>query len=316
VEISDGLDVNGFDILINYDNVRLSLADWEYGDYLDVDDPDCTRLINQPGYFELACAQGSQTEVDGDGIFLRMTFDTLGLGFPDVTITEAMLYDADQAVTYPVRQHGYIEVTNDPTFTPTQTTTFTSTMTLTATITPTPTITPTISTTSSTNTATSIYTRTITPSPTLTTTPGSELTPTSTSTFMSNVTPGPSATLVSTGMVTPAVGTMTPTLEPTAAVTQSESPSPGDITATAVSTLIQTEEPAPAETQMPTEGGAAPDEETGAVTPSPTGDLVRGVWQAVLWGGLILGGAVLLGVAILYILRNRSRGDEEEDLLL
>jgi len=42
---------------------------------------------------------------------------------------------------------------------------------------------------------------------------------------------------------------------------------------------------------------------------------VRGLWETVLWGTLILGGLILLGIGMVYILRRKPRGDDE-DLLL
>ncbi len=156
LSVENGSDVNRFDILINYDFYRLSLSAWEHGDYLT--SINCTRLINQPGYFELVCEQVDQPEVDGDGVLLRMTFDTQALGYPDVTITEAYFYDLNGAITYPTRRNSLIEITNDATFTPTPSNTPTSTVTSTATVGPSPTPT-------SSPTATSTTTPDLSPSP-------------------------------------------------------------------------------------------------------------------------------------------------------
>jgi hypothetical protein len=50
-------------------------------------------------------------------------------------------------------------------------------------------------------------------------------------------------------------------------------------------------------------------------TTSPAQALVRGLWKTVLWGSVILGGLILLGIGMVYILRHKPRGDDE-DLLL
>jgi hypothetical protein len=127
--------------MINYDLERLSLLDWDHGDYLS--DLTCTHLIRQPGVFELACNQLASTEVDGDGVLLVLIFETIGVGFPDVTITEATFFDAEGDMSYPQRQNGVVEVTNAPTYTSTPSITPTRTITSTPTVTPNPTATPT-----------------------------------------------------------------------------------------------------------------------------------------------------------------------------
>jgi len=138
LEVDNGINVHAFDLMINYDMDRLLLVDWEHGDYLS--DLTCTHLIRQPGVFELACNQLSQLEVDGDGVLLILIFDSLGIGFPDVTITEATLFNVEGSMSFPQRQHGVVEVTNTATYTSTPTITRTPTQTLTPT--PSPSFTP------------------------------------------------------------------------------------------------------------------------------------------------------------------------------
>jgi hypothetical protein len=207
LEVSDGKDVNAFDLMINYDLDRLSLVNWEHGDYLS--NLTCTHLIQQPGVLELKCSQVSQPEVDGDGILLVLVFETTGIGFPDVTITEAAFIDSQGDITYPVRQHALVEVTSDPTFTPTATITFTPTVTSTPTAgfspTPSNTATPTsiVSSTPS-PTAGTIIPPTATPYPDQATAAVTEVaypigeTPTVIDTPMSDGTPPPDETSMPT----------------------------------------------------------------------------------------------------------------------
>ncbi|MDT8382748.1 MAG: hypothetical protein RQ728_10915 [Brevefilum sp.] len=277
LEVSDGKDVNAFDMMINYDLDRLTLLDWEHGDYLS--NLTCTHLIQQPGVLELKCNQVSQPEVDGDGILLVMTFETTGIGFPDVTITEAAFIDSQGDITYPVRQHALVEVTSDPTYTSTPTNTFTPTVTSTPTagFSPTP---------SSTGTSTPIF----------------------------NPTPSPTA-----GTIIPPTATLAKTEPPypdqaTAEVTEAAYPS-GETTAV-IDTPMPDGTPPPDQTSAPTD--ETDDENFSPIepeTPSPAQTLVRGLWKTVLWGTLILGGLILLGIGMVYILRRKPSGDDE-DLLL
>ena len=49
LEVDNGVDVHAFDLMINYDLERLSLVDWDHGDYLS--NPSCTHLKREPGVF-------------------------------------------------------------------------------------------------------------------------------------------------------------------------------------------------------------------------------------------------------------------------
>lgn len=199
LEVNDGADVNAFDIMINYDRDRLSLYNWEHGDYLS--NLSCTHLIRQPGVLELACNQVSQPEVDGDGVLLILIFDTIGIGFPDVTITEAVFFDFQGDITYPERQHGVVEVTNAATHTSTATNTRIPTQTPSPLPTSTSTITPFLSPTPESaltepadlEKTASVDPGVVTVTATLTKTPGG-LTPTVTSTQIPTDIPQPGET--------------------------------------------------------------------------------------------------------------------------
>lgn len=286
LEVSDGVDVNGFDILINYDAVRLLLVSWTYGDYLA--NLNCTRLIDQPGYFELTCSQGDDQEVDGDGILLTMTFDTLQIGLPDVSITEAIFTDSEGAVTYPLRRNGLVQVTNDPTFTPTGS----STPTYTQTLTPTPT-----TSISASETSTATSTPFLSPTAATATSGGEE------TAYPVEVT----ATMAETESAYPvefmdtAVGTPIPSETPQPETTPSATPQP-ESSLTATPTITEAVEKPIDE-----------DDDTG--NHSKAQDLVKRLWTGVLWGLLILFGVILVGVVIILIYKNQKKG-KEEDLLL
>lgn len=283
LEVSDGLDINAFDILINYDSQRLSLNSWEHGDYLS--NISCTFLVNQPGALELACNQVGQEAVDGDGVLLILIFDTLSIGVHEVAITEAAFFDSNGLLTYPERQNGLVEVTSDPTYTPTPTNTFTPTITLSTTFSLSP---------SSTYTSTPTYTPTITPS----------LSPT-----VGTVTPEATAM---TATATAGPQEMTPTDVTTPTIT--ETPQPDDVVETDTGPIDSTLETATA-TESPQEGTDIVEPEPENGISSYTQSLLRGLWTVVLWGVLIVAVGTLLGVVIGLIKRHKQKG-ENEDLLL
>ncbi len=283
LEVSDGLDVNAFDILINYDTQRLSLNSWEHGDYLS--NIACTFLVNQPGSLELACNQAGQETVDGDGVLLILIFDTLSIGIHEVAITEAAFFDSEAVITYPDRQNGLVEVTSDPTYTPTPTNTFTPTLTLTTTFSLSP---------SSTSTITTTYTPTITPS----------LSPT-----LGTVTPEVTAM---TATATASPQEMTPTVVTTPTIT--ETPHPDGLMETDTIPIDRTLETATA-TETPQEGTDIVEPEPENGVSSYTQSLLRGMWTIVLWGVLIVAVGTLLGVIVGLIKRHKQKG-ENEDLLL
>lgn len=278
LQVRLGITVDAFDIMVNYDMNRLSLLRWEHGDYLS--NLTCTHLIMQPGAFELACNQVGQPGVGGDGVLLVLIFDTIDIGFPDVTITEATFFHSEGFATYPQRQHGVVEVTNAPTYTSTPTITRTPTNTLTP-----------------------------TPSPSSTTTP----LPTATSTRRTDLSPPPEFNLTEpnepdqTG--TPYEGEVTETAQPV----------DGEGTPGITGTQLSSDTPRPGEKQWTTTailGGGEPSNGGDSDAEfSQSENLIRNLWRMTLW--IVLGFAALVAVssAIIFVKRKRAKG-KEEDLLL
>lgn len=141
LEVTGGLNVNAFDIMLNYDQQRLSLDSWSHGDYLS--SLSCLNEVDQPGVLELACTQVAQPGVSGNGTLLELVFNTLAEGGADVTLTEAVFADPAGNETTPTRQNGDVLILGDPTYTstikPTRTLTPTPSPIVTNTLTPTPT---------------------------------------------------------------------------------------------------------------------------------------------------------------------------------
>ena len=276
LEVADGVNVNAFDLMINYDFDRLRLLDWAHGGYLT--SLTCTNLIRQPGVFELACNQPFPEEVDGDGVLLILDFEAIGLGFPDVTVTEAAFLDADGDISYPQTRHAVVEVTNDPTYTSTPPNTSTVTQTSTSTPTPSSTFTPLVTSTS-----------TITPA--LSPTEGGAITETASPTITQTMLPGEET---ATAMVTETAGA-------------------AGLTQTAIFQQRSSDTPQPDVLSTPTP--QIPGVEDSIGDESSSADLVRNLWLTTLWGVLVLAVVFGLGLLIYTIRQRRSRGDEE-DLLL
>jgi hypothetical protein len=274
LEVDNGVNVHAFDLMINYDLNRLSLLTWDHGGYLS--DLTCTHLVRQPGVFELACNQLTQEEVDGDGVLLILVFDTLEIGFPDVTITEATFFDNTGGITYPQRQNGQVEVTNAPTYTSTPT--ITRTPTQTATLTTSPSQIPTTSPTS---------TPTITPF--LTATMGTSTT--------GQADLEEQETEISQQETIASQQT---------AFSHTETASSAQLPSATVSPDVEgTPTPVPLEDE----------EDLINEEPSQSENLVRNLWRMTLWGVLVFASIAGLGAVIIYFWKRKKKGDEE-DLLL
>jgi len=286
LEVTGGVNVNAFDIMVNYDTRYLSLISWTHGDYLK--NLSCLHEVNQPGVLELACTQVAQQAVSGDGVLLELVFDSLAVGVGDVTITEAEFADLTGAKLFPDRQHGEVTVLSDPTYTPTAT----------RTVTPTPTLTP---------TPTVTWTRTSTPL----------MTGTKTQTKTANFT----ATQTMTGMATQGI---TEEASPEG-VTNTLGPAEENklLTETSSGQFIQvTPKPSaemvgvvPTEVRRTTipEADAVELDVKISVEDVSEESSQRSLWNWVLWVVLVSAVAALVVMIIKFIKRRKN---EEEDLLL
>ena len=129
--VAGGIDVNAYDVTIEFDEEKLELMSWECGEYLS--NQYVIYKEDQPGHLRLAATQLATPGVSGDGVLLVLVFTAIKAGTVNVEITDAELADPDGNLTYPERVPGEVQVTNDPTYTVTPS----STPTLTNTPTPT-----------------------------------------------------------------------------------------------------------------------------------------------------------------------------------
>ncbi len=170
LKVMDGLDVNAFDVVINYDQDRLLLTDWQHGEYLT--GLFCVHVVEEIGHLELGCTQVAQPAVSGSGTLLSLTFETLVEGEAAVEIASAELADPNGSKSTPWLGDSLI-IVEIPTSIPT--TTFTPTITATCTDLPTSTKKPKPTASSTARVMPAIPS---TGTPTITLTPTSTLSPT------------------------------------------------------------------------------------------------------------------------------------------
>ena len=291
--VTNGVDVNAFDVTVTYDPNVLTLKDWAFGDYLS--NLAVVSQVNQPGSLRVAATQLARPPVSGDGALLTLNFRAQAAGVSPVTITRAEFASGTGAKTEPERVNGTVMALVAPTFTPT--------VTVTATPTRTPTPLPTVTLTSMpTATAATIFT------PTSMATTGNA----ATATALSGATATRAAQLTRTPS---APGQASPTAGPDQAYPGEDLPA----AVTPGATQPSDGQPEGAPTGgLPTE--LEPDPEiVGEGDGDPADELAeaRDWRETLLWGTLIAGG-VAIGIMFFFIIWRNTRREhhKEEDLLL
>ena len=117
--VLEGVNVNAFDIELEYDPDVLTLASWSYGDFLK--QLAQVMLMVEPGHFRLAATQLAQPVVSGSGVLLSFTFNTVSLGETPIDLINGQLADALGNSTFPALEDAMVRVVNTPTYTPTVT---------------------------------------------------------------------------------------------------------------------------------------------------------------------------------------------------
>ena len=129
LSVANGLNINAFDVIIEYDADYLQLEGWVNGDMLS--NLAVVKKVDDPGLFRLVCTQLATPPVSGDGTLITLIFYTEALGTTNLEITKAEFADSSGNLSLPLRQGGSITIENTPT--PTRTATLTATLTSTAT---------------------------------------------------------------------------------------------------------------------------------------------------------------------------------------
>lgn len=125
LNITLGLNVNAFDLTVEYDPEVLSFEKWENGDYLK--NLATVKEVDDPGTFRLAATQLAQPDVSGDGALIVLTFNSEGAGESAINLVDVAFADSQGNKAEPETVDGMVAVTLSPTYTPTPTPTHTPT---------------------------------------------------------------------------------------------------------------------------------------------------------------------------------------------
>ena len=123
VWVGDVVDMNGFDITVVYDPAIANLSSWATGGFLEIGTGNCfpnPQHPNEPGYFQMICAQFARPRKTGSGVLLKLTFSGLRQGSSDLVFvnpTLALGYPAQDFV--PTEINGTLDVTYNATIKPT-----------------------------------------------------------------------------------------------------------------------------------------------------------------------------------------------------
>ncbi len=119
--LTDAVNVNAFDVIVEYDDALLRLDGWANGGFLS--NLAVVVKTDNPGYFRLFCTQLATPPVSGNGSLIRLTFSGLALGNSDIAITKGELADSQGQKTDPTLEGGRVSVvaTTVPSLTPTAT---------------------------------------------------------------------------------------------------------------------------------------------------------------------------------------------------
>ena len=119
--VGDVVDLNGFDITIEYDPTVTTLESWAFGNFLELGG--CNPVPgfpDQPGFFRRYCIQFAKPFKTGSGVLLRFTFSGSGFGSSELTFVDPQLAVGYPATyVFPEAINGRLNVTYNSTIKPT-----------------------------------------------------------------------------------------------------------------------------------------------------------------------------------------------------
>lgn len=119
VWVGDAVEMNAFDVTVEYDPAVVNLSGWTTGTFLEVYPSQCfqnPQHPNEPGYFQIICAQFAKPLKTGSGPLLKLTFSGLGVDSTALTLTEPEFSAGTPLVTiYPTPTNGTLNVAYNPT---------------------------------------------------------------------------------------------------------------------------------------------------------------------------------------------------------
>lgn len=121
--LTDAVNVNAFDVIVEYDDALLRLDGWANGGFLS--NLAVVVKTDNPGYFRLFCTQLATPPVSGNGTLIRLSFTGVGVGRTDIALTKGELADSQGNNTDVVLGGARVDVSSqiEPTLTATPTVT-------------------------------------------------------------------------------------------------------------------------------------------------------------------------------------------------
>ena len=110
--VTNGVNVNAFDVIITYNSSLLTLTSWSYGTYLS----SLMQVVktDTPGYFRLVATQLAKPGVNGDGNLLNLVFRGKVNGLSPIVIDKCEFATSEPVVMYsPERVSGSLLVHSD-----------------------------------------------------------------------------------------------------------------------------------------------------------------------------------------------------------
>lgn len=123
VWVGDVVDMNAFDITVEYDPAVVNLTSWTTGSFLEISRSQCFQHPEhpiEPGYFQIICTQFAKPLKTGSGVLLKLTFSGLSVDSTALTLTNPEFSAGTPLVTiYPTPTNGTLNVTYNSTIKPT-----------------------------------------------------------------------------------------------------------------------------------------------------------------------------------------------------
>lgn len=123
VWVGNAVELNAFDITVEYDPAIVSLASWTTGTFLEVYPSQCFQHPQHPispGYFQIICTQFAKPKKTGSGVLLKLTFNGLSFDSTELSLTNPEFSAGTPLVTiYPTPTNGTLNVTYNSTIKPT-----------------------------------------------------------------------------------------------------------------------------------------------------------------------------------------------------
>ncbi len=110
VMIRDAVDINVFDVQVNFDPSKVTLVSYEVGDFLK--ETLCFIRKKEANFLWLACTQNAQPGQNGTGILFTMHFQGVTEGSTPLELTRAFLGNKNDEDVVPGTTNGTLNVVN------------------------------------------------------------------------------------------------------------------------------------------------------------------------------------------------------------